>query len=205
MDPSEERKHSKRQKDYINMLSYTCDSEYGIPRRCSCGGRIIDEVREKQEYGTLPGKRFFTCANYEEDSEEHLVVVEFNNKFQAPNQGTLNDINVLDRSPVFDDILQGRAPKVKFKVNNHTYRMAYYLTDGIYPNWATFIQPISLPQGPKAELFAERQESTRKDVERAFGVLQSRFAIVKNPALLWDKEKIGKIMRTCVILHNMIV
>uniref|UniRef100_A0A0D3BZN5 Zinc finger GRF-type domain-containing protein n=1 Tax=Brassica oleracea var. oleracea TaxID=109376 RepID=A0A0D3BZN5_BRAOL len=67
MDLSEERKHSKRQKDYINMLSYTCDSEYGIPRRCSCGGRIIDEVRVKQEYDTLPGKRFFTCANYEAD------------------------------------------------------------------------------------------------------------------------------------------
>ncbi|XP_048611755.1 uncharacterized protein LOC125586024 [Brassica napus] len=83
--------------------------------------------------------------------------------------------------------------------------MAYYLNDGIYPNWATFIQSIRLPQGPKAELFAERQESTRKDVERAFGVLQSRFAIVKNPVLLWDKEKIGRIMRTCVILHNMIV
>nr|VDD57739.1 unnamed protein product [Brassica oleracea] len=113
--------------------------------------------------------------------------------------GTLNDINVLDRSPVFDDILEGRAPKVKFKVNNHTYRMAYYLTDGIYPNWSTFIQSISLPQGPKVELFAERQESSRKDVERAFGVLQSRFA------LLWDKENIGRIMRTCVIFHNMIV
>ncbi|XP_048605783.1 uncharacterized protein LOC125583199 [Brassica napus] len=105
----------------------------------------------------------------------------------------------------FDDILQGRTPKVKFKVNNHTYHMAYYLTNEFYPNWATFIQSIPLPQGPKAELFAERQESTRKDVERAFGVLQSRFAIVKNPALLWDKEKIGKIMRTCIILHNMIV
>uniref|UniRef100_A0A0D2ZXD1 DDE Tnp4 domain-containing protein n=1 Tax=Brassica oleracea var. oleracea TaxID=109376 RepID=A0A0D2ZXD1_BRAOL len=97
--------------------------------------------------------------------------------------GTLNDINVLDRSHVFDDILHGRAPKVKFKVNNHTYRMAYYLTDGIYPNWATFIQSIPLPQGRKAEKFAEKQESARKDVERAFGVLQSRFAIVKNPAL----------------------
>uniref|UniRef100_A0A0D3BQ63 DDE Tnp4 domain-containing protein n=1 Tax=Brassica oleracea var. oleracea TaxID=109376 RepID=A0A0D3BQ63_BRAOL len=101
--------------------------------------------------------------------------------------------------------LPGRTPKVKFKVNNHTYRMAYYLTDGIYPNWSTFIQSIPLPQGPKAELFAKHQESTRKDVERAFGVLQSRFAIVKNPGLLWDKEKLGKIMRTCVILHNMIV
>ncbi|XP_013596032.1 PREDICTED: putative nuclease HARBI1 [Brassica oleracea var. oleracea] len=119
--------------------------------------------------------------------------------------GTLNDINVLDRSPVFDDILQGRAPKVNFKVNNHNYRMAYYLTDGIYPKWSTFIQSISLPQTPRAQLFAQHQEAVRKDVERAFGVLQARFAIVKNPALLWDKEKIGRIMRCCVILHNMIV
>ncbi|CAN7076859.1 unnamed protein product, partial [Brassica oleracea var. botrytis] len=118
---------------------------------------------------------------------------------------TLNDINVLDRSPVFDDILQGRAPRVNFKVNNHKYRMAYYLTDGIYPNLSTFIQSIPLPQRPKAELFARRQESVRKYVERAFGILQARFAVVKNPALLWDKEKIEKIMKTCVILHNMIV
>ena len=83
--------------------------------------------------------------------------------------------------------------------------MAYYLTDGIYPKWTTFIQSISMPQGPKAVLFAQQQEAVRKDVERAFGVLQARFAIVKNPSLFWDKVKIGKIMRACVILYNMIV
>uniref|UniRef100_A0A0D3BJN8 Uncharacterized protein n=1 Tax=Brassica oleracea var. oleracea TaxID=109376 RepID=A0A0D3BJN8_BRAOL len=82
------------------------------------------------------------------------------------------------------------STKSEVQGQEHTYRMAYYLTDGIYPNWSKFIQSIPLPQGPKAELFAERQESTRKDIERTFGVLQSRFAIVKNPALLWDKEKI---------------
>ena len=119
--------------------------------------------------------------------------------------GTLNDINVLNRSPVFDDILQGRGPRLEYVVNGHMYNLAYYLIDGIYPKWSTFIQSISLPQGPKAELFAKVQEATRKDVERAFGVLQARFAIVKNPSLSWDKEKIGKIMRTCIILHNMIV
>ncbi|XP_033133985.1 uncharacterized protein LOC117127523 [Brassica rapa] len=118
---------------------------------------------------------------------------------------TLNDINVLDRSPVFDDIINGHAPEVNFSVNGNSYSMAYYLTDGIYPKWATFIQSISLPQGPKAALFAQCQEAVRKDVERAFGVLQARFAIVKNPALCWDKVKIGKIMRACIILHNMIV
>ncbi|XP_024012279.1 putative nuclease HARBI1 [Eutrema salsugineum] len=119
--------------------------------------------------------------------------------------GTLNDINVLDRSPVFDDILHGRAPKVRYWVNGHEYSLPYYLTDGIYPKWATFIQSIQLPQGAKNKFFATSQESVRKDVERAFGVLQARFAIIKNPALFWDKEKIGKIMRASIILHNMIV
>ncbi|XP_056848834.1 uncharacterized protein LOC108836391 [Raphanus sativus] len=119
--------------------------------------------------------------------------------------GTCNDINVLDQSPVFDDIIQGYAPQVTFSVNGRQYHMAYYLTDGIYPKWATFIQSIRLPQVPKAILFAKKQEGVRKDVERAFGVLQARFAIVKNPVLFWDKDKIGKIMRACIILHNMIV
>ncbi|XP_024013813.1 uncharacterized protein LOC112087893 isoform X1 [Eutrema salsugineum] len=119
--------------------------------------------------------------------------------------GTLNDINVLERSPVFDDILQGRAPKVQYWVNGHKYKMGYYLTDGIYPKWAAFIPTIPLPQDDKTSLFATTQESTRKDVERAFGVLQARFEIVRNPALFWDKEKIGNIMRASIILHNMIV
>uniref|UniRef100_A0A0D3APK6 Myb-like domain-containing protein n=1 Tax=Brassica oleracea var. oleracea TaxID=109376 RepID=A0A0D3APK6_BRAOL len=118
---------------------------------------------------------------------------------------TLNDINVLDRSPVFDDILEGRAPRVRYMVNGHMYKLAYYLTDGIYPKWSTFIQSITLPQCPKQALFAKWQEAARKDVERAFGVLQARFAIVKNPVRTLDIEKIGKIMRACIILHNMIV
>ena len=112
--------------------------------------------------------------------------------------GTLNDINVLDRSPVFDDIIQGKAPQVTYSVNGREYHLAYYLTDGIYPKWATFIQSIREPQGPKAVLFAKQQEAVRKDVERAFGVLQAHFAIIKNPALFWDKTKIGKIMRAII-------
>uniref|UniRef100_A0A0D3C9R0 DDE Tnp4 domain-containing protein n=1 Tax=Brassica oleracea var. oleracea TaxID=109376 RepID=A0A0D3C9R0_BRAOL len=85
--------------------------------------------------------------------------------------GTLNDINVLVRSPVFDDIFQGRAPRLEYVVNRHMYKLAYYFIYGIYPKWSTFIQSILHPQDPKAELFARIQEATRKDVERAFGVL----------------------------------
>ncbi|KAG2305004.1 hypothetical protein Bca52824_033655 [Brassica carinata] len=67
MDPEAERIHRKRQKESITMLGYVGDSEYGIPTRCPCGGGIIHEVRGKDEYDTHPGKRFFTCKNYEAD------------------------------------------------------------------------------------------------------------------------------------------
>lgn len=63
--------------------------------------------------------------------------------FGAP--GTMNDLNILDRSPVFDDIINGIAPQVNFNVNGREYHLAYYLTDDIYPKWATFIQSIRLP------------------------------------------------------------
>ncbi|XP_020262216.1 uncharacterized protein LOC109838163 [Asparagus officinalis] len=46
---------------------------------------------------------------------------------------SLNNINVLDRSPVFDDIESGEAPRVNFTVNGREYNLAYYLADGIYP------------------------------------------------------------------------
>ncbi|KAG7598253.1 Harbinger transposase-derived protein [Arabidopsis suecica] len=110
-----------------------------------------------------------------------------------------------ERSNVFDDILNGKAPEVNFFVNGREYNLAYYLTDGIYPKWATFIPSVRLPQGMKNSLFSRKQEAVRKDVERAFGVLQARFAVVKNPSPLWDKKKIANVMRACIILHNMIV
>ncbi|KAF3611524.1 hypothetical protein DY000_02050692 [Brassica cretica] len=76
MDPAEERREMKRQKEYYNMVGYVCDSEYGIPTRCPCGSTIIDEVRGKEDYDTLPGKRFFTCKNYEEEIERLTKRVE---------------------------------------------------------------------------------------------------------------------------------
>ncbi|XP_057808907.1 uncharacterized protein LOC131023386 [Salvia miltiorrhiza] len=119
--------------------------------------------------------------------------------------GSRNDINVLDQSPVFDDILEGRAPKVNYIVNGRERNMGYYLTDSIYPQWAAFIKSIPAPQLRKHQLFAQHQEAARKDVERAFGVLQARFAFIKRPCLIWDRDIMGKIMIACIIMHNMIV
>ena len=117
----------------------------------------------------------------------------------------MNDINVLDRSPVFTLLANGHAPLVNYIINGHEYRMGYYLANGIYPNWSTFVKTIPCPQGLKKKHFAKAQESTRKDVEQAFGVLQARFAIVRGPARFWDEETLADIMKACVIMHNMVI
>ncbi|XP_024164513.1 uncharacterized protein LOC112171583 [Rosa chinensis] len=85
--------------------------------------------------------------------------------------GSLNDINVLGMSPLFNEICTANR------------------------------NPIT----PEQAHFTKMQESYRKDVERAFGILQARFAIVGGPARGWDREDLQYIMMTCIIFHNMIV
>ncbi|KAF8409735.1 hypothetical protein HHK36_005814 [Tetracentron sinense] len=111
-----------------------------------------------------------------------------------------NDINVLERSSVFTDLTDGRAAAVDYSINGNDYDMGYYLADGIYPQWSTFVKTIPSPQGNKQKYFAAAQESARKDVERAF-----RFAIVRGPARFWKCETLKDIMKACIIIHNMIV
>jgi hypothetical protein len=49
------------------------------------------------------------------------------------------------------------------------------------------------------------QEGCRKDIERCFGVLQSRFAIVAHLCRQWDLGTLKAIMYACIVMHNMIV
>ncbi|KAK2662950.1 hypothetical protein Ddye_001524 [Dipteronia dyeriana] len=115
------------------------------------------------------------------------------------------DINVLEASHLFSNLTQGIAPPAHYVIQGKEYNMGYYLADGIYPKWSTLVQTIHDPRGPKKKIFAMKQEACRKDVECAFGVLQSRFAIVAEPARFWHKHILHDIMTTCIIMHNMII
>lgn len=119
--------------------------------------------------------------------------------------GSCNDINVLHGSPLFNAVLQGNAPEVHFTVNGTSYFEGYYLTDGIYPEWSSFVKSFPCPMDPKRKKFKERQEAARKDVERAFGVLQAHWAIIRGPARSYYKSELTNIIYTCIILHNMII
>ena len=119
--------------------------------------------------------------------------------------GSNNDINVLDRSPLFSSLVQGKSPACQYLVNGREYNQGYYLADGIYPTWAVFVKTISQPMTQKHKLFAKAQESARKDIERAFGVLQARFQIIDKPCKLWHTDAMKEVLVACIIMHNMIV
>ncbi|GJT49455.1 ALP1-like protein [Tanacetum coccineum] len=120
--------------------------------------------------------------------------------------GSNNDINVLYQSPLFNDLKTGRALEIPFVTNGVTYPSGYYLVDRIYPELATLVKTIPEPADDdhKRILYKKKQESARKDVERAFGVLKKKWAILVNLTRALRKDRIVNMMYTCIILHNMI-
>nr|GEX74400.1 protein ALP1-like isoform X1 [Tanacetum cinerariifolium] len=72
--------------------------------------------------------------------------------------GANNDINVLDNSPLFDDLLNDTAPVVPYVVNGVGYEKGYYLADGIYPQWATFVKSFTVANDAKHAYFKKRQD-----------------------------------------------
>lgn len=119
--------------------------------------------------------------------------------------GCNNDRNVLDQSPIFDDMFTGKAPDASFEVNGREYGFGYYLTDGIYPPFSTLVKAYKAPENLRESLFTKRQESSRKDVERAFGVLKSKWHIVKNAARPYHLDNLKDIMYAVIIMHNMVI
>ena len=53
--------------------------------------------------------------------------------------------------------------------------------------------------------FTKWQESSRKDVERVFGVLKKKFAVLTTGIMKMDLDDIIILVQACIILHNMMV
>lgn len=62
---------------------------------------------------------------------------------------------------------------------------------------------FTLPMKKKKKLLKLAQESTRKDVERAFVVIKKKWHYIKHPIRAHDGGKINNVLVACVILHNM--
>ena len=124
--------------------------------------------------------------------------------------GTQNDVNVFNLSELCNMILNGELEKLEtqlgpFKVMDFVYDFLIILVDGIYPRYNRFIKAHKEPIGDDEKALTSWQESARKDVERAFGVLQAKFQFMARPVVLRDMEQIENQVTCCLILHNMCV
>ena len=104
--------------------------------------------------------------------------------------GCLKDINVLEASPLFNKIVDGTyPPPILYKIADVPRTIPYWIADGIYPRWPTFVQSVSEPNTQKEVLLAKSQEGRRKDVERAFGVLQGGGTYLLGPVDFGDEKR----------------
>ena len=94
---------------------------------------------------------------------------------------------------------------VKFHLEGQQFNSGYYLCDGIYPSWAVFIKSVPTASDLETKHFNTAQEACRKDIERAFGSLQSKWHILTSPVRFWYEDDIQSVVLCCVILHNMMV
>jgi hypothetical protein len=93
---------------------------------------------------------------------------------------------------------------------DHTYKLThigmYYISDGGYPNMNYLIPPFKWTQvGTKQNIWSEKVESIRKDVERCFGILKKIFRCLINPLELQDPAHIERWFNTCAVIHHNIL
>jgi hypothetical protein len=105
--------------------------------------------------------------------------------------GSNNDINMLHRTSLFSRLTKCTSPQISYVINDNPEA-----TD-------TFVKTVRNPVDKKCKRFAKEQEAPTKDVERAFGVLQSRWDILRYPAGTCSPERMWNVMTACVIMHDM--
>ncbi|XP_071708070.1 uncharacterized protein [Rutidosis leptorrhynchoides] len=105
--------------------------------------------------------------------------------------GSNNDINVLNTSPLFESMLNDNFPDIPYVINGVEYKRGYYLADGIYPQWASFVKAYSSAADPKSKYFHANN--------------LRRWHILQQPARPYSLKAIQRIMYACIIMHNMIV
>jgi hypothetical protein len=126
--------------------------------------------------------------------------------------GLLNDLNILNLSPFLESLvdssfvkLEKSANVVPFQVAGESFLQLFALVDGIYPPYSRFVKGIQLSVTDSEKSFTVWQESARKDIEQAFGVLQARFQVMSRPFHRHSLRKLGKIVSECLIMHSMCI
>jgi hypothetical protein len=103
--------------------------------------------------------------------------------WHAPSHGytdTRNDNTILSLSPFMERFLDGtfheveeEAGVISCEIMDEEFTKIYSLVDGIFTSYSSFIRGINEPATSKEKNYTSWQEEARKDLERAFGVLEN--------------------------------
>lgn len=120
--------------------------------------------------------------------------------------GTLNDKNVLHLSPFLEGLIDGsfksleaESKAVPYNILAEEFDKLFILVDGIYPQYARFVRGFKEPTTDMESRYTGWQEGARKDIERAFGVLQAKFQYITRPILQMNLKEIAARVSTCII------
>jgi len=126
--------------------------------------------------------------------------------------GTNNDINVMNKSALQRSFVNGAFSKVELDAQVVPCRIAstdlekmFFLVDGMCPRYSRFVKAVAQPVTEAEKRLTQFQESARKDIERAFGVLQMKFQCVCRPIHLMELSKTSDMVSASCVLHNMCV
>ena len=94
--------------------------------------------------------------------------------------------------------IEQQSGVVPYKIGSEIFEKCFILVDGIYPEYGRFAKGYKQPITENEKKYTKWQEGARKEIERAFAILQSKFQFVCRPILLHNINHICKRMGTCI-------
>ena len=124
--------------------------------------------------------------------------------------GRENDKTITVNQNLTYHIMTGKFRDVEFNLYDEEgflrkCKGGYIIVDDGYQNVPCFVDPLHNANGHKEVHWSEFLESVRKDVECTFGILKSCFRILRNGLQCRDRDTCSNIVKTCAILHNMLL
>lgn len=127
-----------------------------------------------------------------------------------PHPGSHNDKCIASMDPALHSIRTLQlfitfAWQACTAVGSATIHGVYLICDGGYHFWRVLQRCNAVTSEPKQLFLMNRIASARKDVECTFGIMKSRFRILKTPMLDAELSNVDDVFTTCAIFHNMLL
>ncbi|XP_054746614.1 putative nuclease HARBI1 [Anastrepha obliqua] len=136
-------------------------------------------------------RKGYYSINVEAICNDELIFQNVNARFP----GSCHDAGIWTTSPV----------RIKLIREHIVGAFKWLLGDSGYPLEPWLLTPIATPSSASEEIFNKTHIKARNTIERAFGVLKSRFrCLSKERVLRYSYKNAAAIIYTCVVFHNML-